>query len=91
MLEAIEEPLDSIPVLVNLAIVRPWFLSPRLGRNHRLGTHRFNLLDKSLGIISPVRDDVIGTNSAQQIRGGGTIVGLATGQTEVNQVPVGLC
>ena len=66
MLEAVEEALDQIALLVQLLVVRPLHLAVGLRRDHGHGAGCLDLLNDGIAVVALVGDDGLGCDLLQE-------------------------
>src|ERR1035438_9289812 len=82
LLDASEESLDEIAILVQMGIVRPEFLAVGARRDNRLRRAGSNGLDQSIGIVALVAYDCLGGDTGNQVGGMVDIGDLSSAQNQ---------
>jgi len=82
VLELIEEPLDSVPELVGLDVVRDLDFSVAFGGNNSLYIGCLDQFTQRIGVVRFVGDDAVGSLTLQQVGGRGDIMCLSAGQNK---------
>jgi len=79
MLEFIEEPLDPVPQLVGLGVVRDLDFPVSFGWDYCLYIGLFNHFAQRVGVICLISDDALGSLTIQQVGGRGDVMCFAAG------------
>jgi hypothetical protein len=89
-LDALEEVLDEMAFLVEMAVEFPRLLSAGTGRNDGDATLRAGLFDDRVGVVALVGEDVGIMDAGEQPRGLGYVVDLPLGEVEMNRISEGV-
>ncbi len=90
MLDACEESLDQIAILVQMGIVGPELFAVGARRDNRLCCAGPNELDQSIGIVAFVGDDRFGRNTGNQFGGVVDIGNLPGAQNQPQRIAQGI-
>jgi hypothetical protein len=91
MLKLVEEPLDSVPELVGLDVVRDLDISVSLRWNYSLYIGFLDHFPQRIGIVCLISDDAIGSLTIQQVGGCGDVMCLAASQNKAQGPTFCIC
>lgn len=90
MLDFVEETLDQVPLLVQVAIIFSLFFAVLAGWDHRFGFFLRNLLQEIFRIIRAIRNHPLKIKICNQVIGLGDIMALACGQKKPQRIAQGI-